>query len=333
MPRDAYSPRQVSEARPWSCLLCHVALVLTIAGGIFLDGMYIAEAQPESIERLSTTNLVVSPVIARVGEDIEVAASVVNIAREPIRNLRISTVVSSEEVLPSKSWRLVRESPTDITAVLEPGARLQYAGTITFSSPGTFRIGLLGMADNAKLAPNGILVRVILTSHGLWIDTLWLLTFYAILLMLNLMLLKLFGAPRSMKPHVGILTIGCVIIFVSITMLWIRNTTIAEHASNTLFFLGVLPLIALSVFMLGWIVIASGLRPQGRLFAGAVIGIATYVTLGLGWLVLFNAGILGKPVLATMGNLISDPGASLALALMWPLQLAQYFGLFNLSFG
>lgn len=63
---------------------------------------------------------------------------------------------------------------------------------------------------------------------------------------------------------------------------------------------------------------------------GILVAPILYLLLGIIWVSLFNAGLSGgeKPIIQTF-----EPLSISLLIIAWPLQIAQFFGLFGLGFG
>lgn len=84
-----------------------------------------------------------------------------------------------------------------------------------------------------------------------------------------------------------------------------------------------------TLFALGWAGLGAGLRPSGSAARGLLFAVALYVLVGLVWVVAFNVGFLATPVT----GILRDPLSVLLIAAMWPLNVAQAFGLFGHSFN
>jgi hypothetical protein len=88
-------------------------------------------------------------------------------------------------------------------------------------------------------------------------------------------------------------------------------------------FTGVCGVIA---FASGWVLLGAGIRPGSSGTWGAIFAAGLYCYVGLVWAFRFNMSLGATP------EQLLHPGM-LLIALIWPLQVAQKWGLFGLAFG
>ena len=86
-----------------------------------------------------------------------------------------------------------------------------------------------------------------------------------------------------------------------------------------------LPLGGVVAFVAGWALIGAGLRPRRSTRGGLFLAAVLYFLVGLAWVIAYNVS-LGARVTDIIGV------GMLPFALVWPLQVAQAFGLFGLQF-
>ena len=77
-----------------------------------------------------------------------------------------------------------------------------------------------------------------------------------------------------------------------------------------------------ALFVLGWVLVAAGLRPQRRVWQSVASAVALYVLVGLGWEAIY---VLTNPYGTPPSPVL------LILALLWPLHAAFVLGLFGLG--
>ena len=281
----------------------------------------------ETVE-LEVQNLQV-PSFVRSGESIKIVGTVVNRGSNPVLNLKLGVAVAGADG-PQKGWEVLEKDPQGVIAKLNPGDQIIFSSKVRLGGDGLFQIGIVGTADNASLSPQAKTVRVI-DSSTFALQTMLVLFFYLLLLGIGAGSLWYICRPEEngklLNPSVFQLGLGVTLATLGPPLLFF---TMNLYIDAPLWGSNLFTLAMMSIFGGGWLLTGSALRPQKSWRRGIFGAIILYVVLGIIWVALFNAGFSRgeTPIIQT-----SDPFSLFLLVIAWPLQVAQFFGLFGLGFG
>ena len=310
----------------WNLRLFLAVAILFLATGCRDRGQDNAANQEPTYKGLAVTYLETDQTIVRSGSLFTVAARVLNDGNEPIYDLDLGVAVGQSGGT-AADWETVTENPSAIITELTPGAEVAYDATVRLSGSGWYEVGIAGSAANTFLMPQG--QKILVVDPGTAIGQLIgiFLLFVILIGGAGLLLASLLRGTRDVtrsKPSRRVIWVGAFLMVLGVLIFAVLGRAAGRLAPALLF---TLPLAAVGLFLLGWLVVGAGLRVGGSPWRGAVAAGVLYVVIGVVWVFAFNAQ-LG----ADLPAMITDPSWVL-LSLIWPMQVAQATGLFGLAFN
>lgn len=313
-------------------ILCITAILLGI---LALVPSCVGEAQEvptvtynlESVARplLEVQELRVEPTVVWSGASIQVEAVVVNRGTAPVYDLQLGVAVGGIDAADG-SWTPLNKRPSEPIKSLAPGEEVDFWGVVQVEGNGWFLVGIAGTATNAMLLPRGQKVWVV-NPGALSTRAIALYAFYLILLgIAGVAVWVLIGWAKGKAVFVlNYPLIGFGLGVMATGLLWFGVFRyFAPRVQPQM--LSWLPLGGVILFATGWVLIGTGLGPQGQAWRGMILAVILYILIGIGWVTVFNVGLGAK-----FPEIVLEPNF-LLIALAWPFQVAQALGIFGLGF-
>lgn len=273
---------------------------------------------------LIVTDLKTNKAFIRSGEAVDIQAVIRNSSDESIYNLSIGSAIGE-----IGAWQVGMDPALTTSTLtvdeLKAGEEVVFRDTITLRGNGWFLIGVAGVGDEIILMPQGVEVFIIdttVSSRNVMITFFFFAILIGIITWLIWWLADLRKGGLNLQVNKPLLVVGLILMAGGLLSFMSLEFLLTRLDSSIL---SILPVLFVGFFALGWVLTATALRFQGTLWRGALLGITSYILIGILWVIGFNVA-LGVSVL----DIVREP-SSLPLALLWPFQMAQVFGLFSLS--
>jgi hypothetical protein len=296
-----------------------------------------AGATPHGGPGLEVRDLRVSPPVLWSGDSVRVDAVLVNNADVVVWGLSIGVAVD-ESGPSSRRWKPLQKSHPAPIESIAPGEVVNFSGHVQLEGSGWFRVGIAGLAANSIVAPQGRRVWVV-DSRVQAIELGLSFALFTALIAAVLSILRVFawssGRPAIWAPHPPLLVLGLALMVFGPWLVWSARYSLGRGRGVDAalpWALAFLPVTGVLFFAVGWLLTGAGLRPQHSLRRGTLLAGGLYILVGVTWLIGFNLSV-GEPAARVAQNLVTQPLTALALAMIWPLQVAQVFGWFGLSLG
>ena len=273
---------------------------------------------------LEVRELRVEPTVVRSGASVQVEAVVVNRGTAPVYDLQLGVAVGNIGAAHT-GWTPLNKRPSGPINSLAPGEEVDFREIVQVEGNGWFLVGIAGTATNAMLLPRGQKVLVV-DPVALSARAISLYAFYLILLGIAGVALWMLTGWAKGKAYfvINYSLLGFGLGMMATGLLWFRAFSyFAPRVQPQM--LSWLPG-GVILFATGWVLIGTGLSPQGQAWRGMILAVILYILIGIGWVTAFNVGLGAK-----FPDIVLHPDF-LLVALVWPLQVAQALGILGLGF-